>query len=145
MGKVIPSPFSPFPFQSSFFLLAHKHSIAIAELASSAAMGNKPGVPKSKRGGKEKTTDADDLGLKRVDRDWSKSSVKTADLDDLREKKLLPPLEQLKTRAPGKEVIPSPRNGERVCFVDFLHMGFSPPFMILSAVSCMPMGFRCTI
>ena len=33
----------------------------------------------------------------------------------------------MKTRAPGKDTIPSPRDGERVCFVDFLPRGFGFP------------------
>ena len=88
-------------------------------------MGKKTDAMKTKRGGgKEEATD-DDVSLKKVDCDWSKSTVKAHDLEDLREKGLLPPLEELKTRAPGKEVITLPRDGERVCLVEFLPRGFA--------------------
>ena len=33
----------------------------------------------------------------------------------------------MKTRAPGKDTVPSPRDGERVCFVDFLPRGVGFP------------------
>ena len=62
----------------------------------------------------------EDSSLKKMDCDWGKSSVKATELDDLREKGLLPPTEEMKTRAPGKDTVPIPRAGERVCFVDFV-------------------------
>ena len=44
-------------------------------------MEKKVGAMKTKRGGKEKVTDADDVSLKKVDCDWSKSTVKAHDLE----------------------------------------------------------------
>ena len=90
-------------------------------------MGKKQTGMKSKRAsGKEKVAD-EEASLKKVDCDWAKSSCRVQDSEDLREKGLLPPLEELKTRAPDKDVIPCPREGERVCFVDFLPRGFGFP------------------
>jgi len=65
--------------------------------------------------------------MKKPDGDWVKSSVKRAELDSLCEQGLLPPADQATVRAPGKEVFPAPREGERVCFVDFLPRGFGFP------------------
>jgi Putative gypsy type transposon len=65
--------------------------------------------------------------MKKPDGDWVKSSVKKADLEALRAQGLLPPVDQAAVRAPGKEVFPAPREGERVCFVDFLPRGFGFP------------------
>ena len=65
--------------------------------------------------------------MKKPDGDWVKSSVKKADLEALRAQALLPPVDQATVRAPGKGVFPSPREGERVCFVDFLPRGFGFP------------------
>ena len=81
------------------------------------------------KGGKRTASKAaeEDASLKKVDCDWGKSSVKAQDLDDLREKGLLPPLEEMRTRAPGKDTIPIPRDGERVCFVDVVNRGFAFP------------------
>ena len=65
--------------------------------------------------------------LKKLKGDWQKSSVKRADLDGLRAQGLLPPSGTAQVRAPGKETSPAPREGERVCFVDFLPRGFGFP------------------
>ena len=65
--------------------------------------------------------------MKKPDGDWQKSSVKKADLEVLRTQGLLPPTDQARVRVPGKEVYPAPREGERVCFVDFLPRGFGFP------------------
>ena len=93
-------------------------------------MGKKQPDTKSKgAAGKEKMVD-EEASLKKVDCDWGKSSVRAQDLEDLRKKALLPPLEEMKTRALGKDVIPSPRDGERVCFIDFLPRGFGFPFIL---------------
>ena len=90
-------------------------------------MGKKQAGLKSKRAsGKEKVAD-EEASLKKVDCDWAKSSCRAQDLEDLRDRALLPPWEEMKTRAPGKDVIPSPCDGERVCFVDFLPRGFGFP------------------
>ena len=75
----------------------------------------------------EGTVAAADAGMKKVDGDWVKSSVKKTDLESLRAQGLLPPADQAAVRAPGKEVLPSPRDGERVCFVEFLPRGFGFP------------------
>ena len=108
-------------------------------------MGKKQTGMKSKRAsGKEKTVN-EEASVKKVDCDWAKSSCRVQDSEDLREKGLLPPLEELKTRALGKDVIPSPRDGERVCFVDFLPRGFGFPFTPFFGVSYMSMGFRSMI
>ena len=65
LGKVTPSSFSHFPF--SLLLLPLPHSIAIAtKLETSASMGKNVGTMKTKRGGKEKVTDAHDVSLKKV-------------------------------------------------------------------------------
>ena len=69
----------------------------------------------------------EDSSLKKMDCDWGKSSVKAQEVDDLREKGLLPPVEEMKTRALGKDTVPIPRAGERVCFVDFVTRGFDDP------------------
>ena len=66
-------------------------------------------------------------GLKKVHGDWQRSSVDERQLDALRRDGLLPPLEKMATRAPGDEVAPHPRDGERVCFVDFVNRGFAFP------------------
>ena len=58
------------------------------------------------------------MAMKKPDGDWQKSSVKKAELEVLRAQGLLPPADQAAVRAPGKEVYPAPREGERVCFVD---------------------------
>ena len=77
-------------------------------------MGKKTAGTKGKRTtGKEKMLD-EEASLKKVDCDWGKSSVKVQELEDLRERGLLPPLEEMKARAPGKDTVPSPRDGERV-------------------------------
>ena len=71
-----------------------------------------------KRGkGVESSAAGDAAGMKKLEGDWGKSSVKAAELDSLREQGLLPPTSTATTRAPGHVVIRSPRDGERVCFV----------------------------
>jgi Putative gypsy type transposon len=65
--------------------------------------------------------------MKKAEGDWAKSSVKKTDLEILRAQGLLPPADQAAVRAPGKEVFPSAREGERVCFVEFLPRGFGFP------------------
>ena len=65
--------------------------------------------------------------MKKPDGDWVKSSVKKADLEALRAQGLLPPADKATVRTPGKEVFPAPREGECVCFVDFLPRGFGFP------------------
>ena len=83
--------------------------------------------------GKSKTaagtsTATDEAGLmKKLDGDWQRSSVKKTEFELLRAQGLLPPSDQVQVRAPGKEVYPTPREGERVCFVDFLPRGFGFP------------------
>ena len=53
--------------------------------------------------------------------------MKKAYLEVLRAQGLLPPADQATVCAAGKEVYPAPREGERVCFVDFLPWGFGFP------------------
>ena len=66
-------------------------------------------------------------GLKKIHGDWQRSSVNECQLEALRRDGLLPPLEKMATRAPGDEVAPHPRDGERVCFVDLVNRGFAFP------------------
>ena len=67
-----------------------------------------------KRGkGVESSAAGDDAGMKKLVGDWGKSFMKATELDTLREQGLLPPMSTAATRAPGKDVIPSPRDGER--------------------------------
>ena len=66
-------------------------------------------------------------GLKKIRGDWQRSSVDERQLEALRRDGLLPPLDKMATRAPGDEVTPRPRDGERVCFVDFVNRGFAFP------------------
>ena len=90
-------------------------------------MVKKTAGTKGKRAaGKDKVMD-EEASLKKVDCNWGKSSVKAQELDDLREKGLLPPLEEMKTRAPGKDTVLVPCDGERVCFIDFVNRGFAFP------------------
>ena len=57
-----------------------------------------------------------------------RSTMTKAGLQQLRQKGLLPPEEELHARAPSnKEVFPEPRSNERVCFAEFLPRGFSLP------------------
>ena len=65
--------------------------------------------------------------MKKPDGDWQKSSVKKTDFEVLRAQGLLPPADEATVRAPGKEVYPALREGERVCFVDFLPRGSGFP------------------
>ena len=57
---------------------------------------------------------AADAGMKKVDGDWVKSSVKKTDLESLRAQGLLPPADQAAVRAPGKEEIGRASCRERV-------------------------------
>ena len=57
--------------------------------------------------------------LKKVHGDWQRSSMTERQLEGLRRDGFQPLLEKMKTRAPGDEVSPRPRDDERVCFVDF--------------------------
>ena len=62
--------------------------------------------------------------LKKGEGDWTSSSVKDTALTKLRNDGFLPPSNELRVRAPSaKEVIPEPREGERVLFVDAVHRG----------------------
>ena len=65
--------------------------------------------------------------LLKIPGDWTRSSVTEDTLSEYRQKGWLPPADQLAARAPGLEVRPDPRNGERVCFAEFLPRGFSLP------------------
>ena len=57
-----------------------------------------------KRGkGVESSAAGDDAGMKKLEGDWGKSSVKAAELENLREQGLLPPTSTATTRAPGKK------------------------------------------
>ena len=66
-------------------------------------------------------------GLKKIRGDWQRSPVDERQMEALRRDSLLPPLDKMATRAPGDEVAPRPRDGERVCFVDFVNRGFAFP------------------
>ena len=65
--------------------------------------------------------------LKKVHDDWQRLSVTERHLDGLRHDIYLPSLEKMKTRAPGDEVSPRPRDGKYVCFVNFVNRGFAFP------------------
>ena len=65
--------------------------------------------------------------LLKIPGDWTRSSITEDTLSEYRQKGWLPPADQLAARAPGLEVHPDPRNGERVCFAEFLPRGFSLP------------------
>ena len=55
--------------------------------------------------------------LKKGEGDWTPSSVKETTLTKLRNDGFLPPADKLRARAPSaKEVLPEPREGERVLF-----------------------------
>jgi len=59
--------------------------------------------------------------------DWTRSTMKLSKLEGYRRDGWLPSTEQLPTRLPGDEVCPQPKEGERVCFHDFVNRGFSFP------------------
>ena len=65
--------------------------------------------------------------MKKPEGDRQRSTVKRGDLDALRMQGLLPPSDQAQVRAPGKEMSPTHREGEHVCFVEFLPRGFGFP------------------
>jgi hypothetical protein len=74
----------------------------------------------------KKTAEPSDALLK-VPGDWARSCVTEDTLSEYRQKGWLPPAAQLAARAPGLEVRPDPRAGERVCFAEFLPRGFALP------------------
>ena len=83
------------------------------------------GKPKSAAGS---SAAADDAGVvKKPEGDWQRSSMRKTNVELLRAQGLLPPADQVQVRVPGKEVFPTPRDGERVCFADFLPRGFGFP------------------
>ena len=54
--------------------------------------------------------------------------MKETTLTKLRNDGFLPPADELRARAPSaKEVLPEPRKGERVLFVDAMHRGLGFP------------------
>ena len=65
--------------------------------------------------------------LLKIPGDWTRSSITEDTLSEYRQKGWLPPADQLAARAPGLEVHPDPRDGERVCYAEFLPRGFSFP------------------
>ena len=84
--------------------------------------------------------------LKKGEGDWTSSSVKDAALTKLRNDGFLPPSDELRVRAPSaKEVIPEPREGERVMFVDAVHRGMGFPLHDFSGACCMPTGCKSMI
>jgi hypothetical protein len=58
---------------------------------------------------------------------WTKFGVTARNLNSLRKEGLLPATCSGKVRLPGDEVIPRPKPGERVMFVDFVNRGLSLP------------------
>ena len=80
-------------------------------------MGKKTAGLKSKRASANEKMADEETSLKKVDCDWVKSSCRGF----FRKKGLLPPLEELRMRALGMDVIPCPCEGERVYFVDFIY------------------------
>ena len=66
--------------------------------------------------------------LKKGEGDWATSSVKEATLTKLRNDGFLPPADRLLVRAPSpKEVLPEPRDNERVLFVESVYRGLGFP------------------
>ena len=65
--------------------------------------------------------------LKKIHGNWQRSSVTERQLEVLRRDGHLSSLEKMTTRAPSDEVTPRPKDGERVCFVDFVNRGFAFP------------------
>ena len=62
--------------------------------------------------------------LKKGEGDWTTSAVKEATLTKLRNDGFLPPADKLRVRAPSaKEVLPEPRDNERVLFVEAVYRG----------------------
>ena len=116
MYHFYPSSFFPISFAHFFFFLAAHTIAAHNELDTTTTMGKKTAGLKSKRASGRAEEEA---SRNKIDCDWAKSPCRAQDLEDLREEGLLAPLEELKTCASGKDVIPCPREGERVCFVDF--------------------------
>ena len=75
--------------------------------------------------GKEKNTaSASDTAKKKMG-GWTKSSVSKCSLAPLRRDGLLPSEDSNKVRIPGNEVVPRPRVGERVMFVDYVNRELS--------------------
>jgi hypothetical protein len=58
---------------------------------------------------------------------WTKSSVTVRSFNPLWKEGLLPATSSGKVRIPGDEVIPRPKPGEQVMFVDFVNRGLSLP------------------
>ena len=65
--------------------------------------------------------------LKKKAGGWTRSSMTASKLDGYRRDGWLPSAALLPARVPGAEVSPQPREGERVCFHDFVNRGFSFP------------------
>ena len=57
--------------------------------------------------------------------DWESSSTNERHLAGMRADGRLPATESAKIRCVGNEVIPNPRAGERVAFVDFVTRGYT--------------------
>jgi hypothetical protein len=77
--------------------------------------------------GKEKNTASASDAAKKKRGGWTKSSVSKRSLAPLRRDGLLPPEDSNKVRIPGNEVVPRPRVGERVMFIDYVNRGLSLP------------------
>ena len=71
--------------------------------------------------------------LKKKAGSWMRSAMKTAHIEAYQCDRWLPSAEELQVRVPGNEVSPQTREGERVCFHDFVNRGFSFPVTILCA------------
>ena len=66
--------------------------------------------------------------LKKGEGDWTSSAVKEATLTKLRNDGFLPSADKLRVRAPSaKEVLPEPRENERVLFVEVVYRGLGFP------------------
>ena len=77
--------------------------------------------------GKSVASASDGNALKKQPGAWVKSAVTERSLNLLRKEGQLPPEKEGKVRHTGGEVIPRPRKGERVVFVDYDTRGFSFP------------------
>lgn len=81
---------------------------------------------KGKKPAAIKASSASTDAKKRVG-DWTKSSVSARTLKPLCDDGILPPANSSKVRLPGNEVVPRPKDGERVMFVDHMTCGLSFP------------------
>ena len=74
--------------------------------------------------------------LKKGEGDWTSCAVKEATLTKLRNDGFLPSADKLRVRAPSaKEVLPEPREKERVLFVEVVYRGKLPSARLCSRLA----------